>query len=138
MTLLARLRQDLPADWQSPGGEGSAWRDDPIRTVYLTIGDRRLFVSARAEGGIVGEEGSAMRVVSWKALRRSICEGVARLALDHARRGIALPAVPPWALPALSTGKSYRLHTLAEREAKLRAALAAIEAERDLITTETL
>ena len=107
-SLLDRLRQDLPAEWQHGDASSEAWHADPIRTVYLTIGERRLFVSARSDGSIVGEQGAGQRVVAWKAIRRSICEGVARIALDHARFGMAVPATPTWALPALRQGVSRR------------------------------
>ena len=53
-SLLDRLRQELPADWQHGDASSEAWYADPIRTVYLTIGDRRLFVlSGEALGGAV-------------------------------------------------------------------------------------
>ena len=133
--LLDRLRQDLPGAWQSPEEAGSfAWHSSPRRTIFLDIGERRLFVGAIARGAIVGEVCAGQRVVAWKALRRSICEGAARIALDHAREGRPIPAVPPWAQQALRTSASCRLRTLAEKEAKIRADLAKIEAERALIT----
>ena len=135
MTLLDRLRQDLPAEWQHGDASSQAWHADPIRTVYLTIGERRLFVSARADGSLVGEPGTGVRVAKWKTLRRSICDGVARLALDHAREGKPIPAVPAWAAQALRLAQANRLRTLAEREAKARQDLAKIESERALITT---
>lgn len=136
--LLDRLCHDLPGEWQHGDASSEAWHADPIRTVYLTIGDRRLFVSARSNGSIVGEQGAARRVAKWKTLRRSICEGVARIALDHAREGKAIPAVPAWAQQALRTGASYRLRTLAEKEAKIRADLAAVAGECAWLTDLTL
>ena len=137
-SLLDRLRQDLPADWQSGDASSGAWHADPVRTVYLTIGERRLFVSARADGSLVGEPGTGVRVAKWKTLRRSICEGVARLALDHAREGKPIPAVPPWAAQALRLAQANRLRTLAEREAKIRQDLAVVMGERAWLTELTL
>ena len=138
MTLLDRLRQDLPADWQpapqDPRLDG--WYADAARTVYLTIGERRLFVGARSHGGIVGEPGWGLRSARWSALHRSIRESVARLALDHAREGKPIPPVPTWAAQALRLAQANRLRTLAEREAKARQDLAAIDAERTLLTTK--
>ena len=137
-SLLDRLRQDLPADWQHGDASSEAWHADPIRTVFLTIGERRLFVSARADGSLVGEPGTGVRVAKWKTLRRSICEGVARLALDHAREGKPIPAVPPWAAQALRLAQANRLRTLAEREAKIRQDLAVVMGERAWLTELTL
>ena len=108
-SILDRLRQDLPGEWQQAESAGSqAWYADPVRTVYLQVGDDRLFVSARARGAISGPIGGGQRSIAWRDLRRSICEGVARLAIDHARRGMAVPATPAWALPALRQGMSRR------------------------------
>ena len=139
-SLLDRLRQDLPADWQQaePAKWGEAWYADPIRTVYLAVGDNRLFVSARAKGAISGPIGGGQRSMSWRDLRRSICDGVARLALDHAREGKPIPAVPTWAAQALTKALMHRAHTLAEREAKARQDLAAIDAERAILSALTL
>lgn len=135
MTLLDRLRQELPAEWQQaePAKWGEAWYADPVRTVYITVGEGRIFVSARSKGAISGPIGSGERSMSWRALRRSICDGVARLALDHAREGKPVPPVPPWAAQALRLAQANRLRTLAEREAKAHQDLATINAERVLL-----
>ena len=75
-SLLDRLRQELPADWQHGDASSEAWYADPIRTVYLTIGDRRLFVSARADGSLVGERGGvAVLPISGQLLAQAVEEG---------------------------------------------------------------
>jgi len=136
--LLDRLRQDLPAEWQTPDDAGTTgWYADAERTVYLVFGERRLFVSARPRGGLVGIIGAAQRVGSWQALRASIVEAAGRLAVDHARDGKPIPAVPPWAAKSLRFAQARRLRTLAEREAKIRQDLATVAAERALIIKET-
>jgi hypothetical protein len=133
--LLDRLRQNLPAEWQIPDdANAKGWYADAERTVYLVIGDRRLFVSARSRGGLVGTIGAAQRVGAWQALRPSIIEAAGRLAIDHAREGKPIPTVPPWAEKSLRFAQTRRLRTLAEREAKIREDLAKIEAERAIIT----
>lgn len=136
MTLLDRLRQELPADWhpapQDPRLDG--WYADAARTVYLTIGERRLFVGARSHGGIVGEPGWGLRSARWSVLRRSICEGVARLALDHAREGKPIPPIPTWAAQAICIEQVRRLGTLAGREARILADLDRLRAEQAIIT----
>jgi len=139
-TLLDRLRQDLPAEWQQaePAKWGEAWYADPVRTVYLQVGDDRLFVSARARGAISGPIGGGQRSIAWRDLRRSICEGVARLAVQHAVEGKPIPPVPTWATVALTKALSHRFDTLAEREMDYRSRLAAIEAERAILSTLTL
>ena len=137
MTLLDRLRQDLPADWQPGDASSDAWHADATRTVYLTIGERRLFVGARADGGIVGEQGKGVRVAKWKTLRRSICEGVARLALDYARRGLPVPKVPPWALPALREGAAKRRFAIGMEDELARQTIARLAAESALIIAAT-
>ncbi len=136
---LDRLRQDLPAEWQQaePAKWGEAWYADPVRTVYLQVGDDRLFVSARARGAISGPIGGGQRSIAWRDLRRSICEGVARLAVQHAVEGRQIPPVPAWAKRAVKLAQARRLRTLAEREAKIRQDLATVAAERALITKET-
>jgi hypothetical protein len=138
--LLDRLRQDLPAEWAAaePAKWDGAWYADPVRTVYLQIGDDRLFVSARARGAISGPIYGGQRSTAWRDLRRSICEGVARLALDHARQGKSIPAVPTWATAALSKALSCRYDTLAEWEMDYRSRLVAIDAERAILSTLTL
>ena len=137
-TLLDRLRQDLPGQWQSGDASSQAWHADPIRTVYLTIGERRLFVSVchgGIGGGIVGEAAKGVHSAKWKTIHRSICKGVARLALDHARQGKPIPTVPPWARSSLRWGSLDRLRVLTEREAKIRQDLAVVEAERAWLTS---
>lgn len=139
MNTLDRLRQDLPADWQIPTEAGSAaWCADPVRTVYLQIGDSRLFVSARARGAISGPIGGGQRSTTWRDLRRSICEGAARLAVQHAVEGKPIPAVPTWATPALTKALARRHDTLTEREMDYRSRLASIAAERALLSALTL
>ena len=138
--LLDRLRQDLPAEWQQaePAKWGEAWYADPIRTVFLQIGDDRLFVSARARGAISGPIGGGQRSIAWRDLRRSICDGVARLAVQHAVEGKPIPPVPAWATAALTKALTRRAHTLAEREMDYRSRLAAIDAERAILSAFTL
>ena len=137
--LLDRLRQELPGEWQQAEAAGSqAWYADPVRTVYLQIGDNRLFVSARARGAISGPIGGGQRSIAWRDLRRSICDGAARLAVQHAVEGKPIPALPTWATPALTKAISRRHDTLAEREMDYRSRLAAIDAERAILSTLTL
>ena len=137
--LLDRLRQDLPADWQQaePAKWGEAWYADPVRTVYLAVGDNRLFVSARAKGAISGPIGGGQRSMSWRDLRRSICEGVARLALDYARCGLPVPKVPPWALPALHQGAAKRRFAIGMEDELARQTIARLAAESALIIAAT-
>ena len=138
-SLLDRLRQDLPGEWQQADPAGSqAWYADPVRTVYLAVGDNSLFVSARAKGAISGPIGGGQRSMSWRDLRRSICEGVARLAVQHAVEGKPIPAVPTWATQALTKALTRRHDTLAEREMDYRSRLAAIDAERVILSALTL
>ena len=138
-SLLDRLRQDLPGEWQQAESAGSqAWHADPVRTVYLQVGDDRLFVSARARGAISGPIGGGQRSIAWRDLRRSICEGVARLAVQHAVEGKQIPPVPTWATAALTKALMRRAYILAEREMDYRSRLAAIEAERAILSTLTL
>jgi len=138
-SLLDRLRRDLPAEWQTPGdADATGWYADPIRTVYLVIGERRLFVSARPRGGLVGTVGAAQRVGAWQALRASIVDAAGRLAVDHARDGKPIPAVPPWAEKSLRVAQARRLRTLAEHEARIREDLATVAAERAWLTNLTL
>ena len=138
-SLLDRLRQELPAEWQQADPAGSqAWYADPIRTVYLQVGDDRLFVSARARGAISGPIGGGQRSIAWRDLRRSICEGVARLAVQHAVEGKQIPPVPTWATAALTKALMRRAYILTEREMDYRSRLAAIEAERTILSTLTL
>ncbi len=138
-SLLDRLRQDLPAEWQSPDDAGAAgWYADAERTVYLVIGERRLFVSARAGGSIVGEQGAGQRVVAWKALRRSICEGVARIAISNAQFGLAVPAVPAWALPALRQGVARRRFAMGMEAELAEQKLQRLARERAILSALTL
>ena len=138
--ILDRLRQELPGEWQQAESAkwDGAWYADPVRTVYLQIGDDRLFVSARARGAISGPIGGGQRSTAWRDLRRSICEGVARLAVQHAAQGKPIPPVPTWATVALTKALMHRAHTLAEREMDYRSRLAAIDAERAILSTFTL
>ncbi len=137
--LLNRLRQDLPAEWQSPDdADAKGWYADAERTVYLVIGERRLFVSARPRGGLVGIIGAAQRVGSWQALRASIVEAAGRLAVDHTCDGNPIPAVPPWAEKSLRFANVRHLRMLADREAKIREDLATVAAERAWLTDLTL
>ena len=139
-SLLDRLRQDLPGEWQQaePAKWGEAWYADPVRTVYITVGEGRIFVSARSKGAISGPIGGGQRSMSWRDLRRSICEGVARLAVQHAVEGKPIPAVPTWATQALTKALTRRHDTLAEREMDYRSRLAAIDAERVILSALTL
>jgi hypothetical protein len=138
--LLDRLRQDLPAEWQQaePAKWGEAWYADPVRTVYLQVGDDRLFVSARARGAISGPIGGGQRSIAWRDLRRSICEGVARIAIDHARRGMAVPATPAWALPALRQGVSRRRFAMGMEAELAEQKLQRLARERAILAALTL
>lgn len=135
-SLLDRLRRDLPADWQQAEAAkwGGAWYADPVRTVYLQIGDARLFVSARAKGAIAGPIGAGERSLSWRTLARSICDGAARLAIQHAQEGKPIPELPPWATPALRRAFAQRIDALAQREISYLSHVAAIKAERAILS----
>ena len=139
LLLLDRLRQELPGDWKQPTSEANpkCWYHDP-RTIMLEIGERHLLVSFRRTGGWCGQIGGGVRLSSWPDLIAGIRAAAARIAIDHARFGSPIPPVPTWATPALTKALSNRHDTLTEREMDYRSRLAAIEAERAILSTLTL
>ena len=142
--LLDRLRQDLPGAWTaisqpvvSLPANPMCWYQDP-RTVGMMIGDHALFVSFRERGGWAGGLGRGVRRHTWADLIAAIPDAAADAALLHAREGKPIPAVPPWATQALTKALMRRAHTLAEREMDYRSRLAAIDAERAILSALTL
>ena len=138
-SLLDRLRQELPGEWQpiSPRDDDGCWYRDP-RTVGVMIGDHALFVSFRQRGGWAGGLGRGVRRHKWADLIATIPDAAADVALDHAREGKSIPAVPPWAMQALFTGLARRLKTLAHADAYTTAHLNRIRTERAILSALTL
>jgi len=139
-SLLDRLRQDLPGEWQQaePAKWGEAWYADPIRTVSLQIGERTLLVSFRCTGGWVGQRGDGIRYQRWPDLITGTRAAAAQIVVDHARIGSPIPTFPTWATSAIPRALANRHNTLTRREICAREDLVRVGAERAILSTLTL
>ena len=141
--ILDRLRQDLPADWRNldalPGGAEFAWSERAIGIVALTIGEHDIVIHVYPRGD--GERAAMdwdSRLRPWEELREAICFRVAVLALVPPKHGKPIPPVPTWATPALVARHAERVAELTQSEKHFREYLAAIDAERAILSTLTL
>ena len=141
--LLDRLRQDLPGEWRDldalPGGAEFAWNERAIGIVALTIGEHDIVIHVYPRDG--GERAAMdwdSRLRPWEELREAICFRVAVLALVPPKHGKPIPPVPTWATPALVTRHAERVAELTQSERYYREYLAAIDAERAILSTLTL
>ena len=138
-SLLDRLRQDLPAEWQQANHPSKSvlWYQDP-RTVSLQIGERALFVSFRRAGGWCGQIGDGNRYSSWPTLIAGVRAAAAQIVVDHARIGSPIPTFPTWATPSIPRALANRLDTLTQREIRAREDLERVGAERKILNTLAL
>ena len=141
--ILDDLRTTLPADWRDldalPGGAEFAWSERAIGIVALTIGEHDIVIHVypRADGERAAMDWDS-RLRSWEELREAICFRVAVLALVPAKHGNPIPPVPTWAIPALIARHTERVAELTQSEKHYREYLAAIHAERAILSTLTL
>ena len=143
MTLLDRLRQELPAEWRNldalPGSAEFAWKERPIGVVALTIGEHDIVIHvySRDDGERAAMDWDS-RLRPWEELREAICSRVAMLALVPAKHGKPIPPVPMWATPALVARHAERMAELTQSDRHFREYLAANESERAILSTLAL
>lgn len=133
------LCKTLPADWQQvePPAKICQWRHDP-RTVYLQIGDGRVYVSLRSRGGHTGGECWGTRHASWSALLEGAAKAVAHAAVFPTHAGKPIADVPPWAREALLREVERESSAAAHHEARVVAELRRIQARRAALQAFTL
>ncbi len=133
------LCKTLPADWQQvePPAKICQWRHDP-RTVYLQIGDGRVYVSLRSRGGHTGGEYWGTRHASWSALLEGAAKAVAHAAIFPTHAGKPIADVPPWAREALCHEVARESRVNLSDEARLVAHLERVRARRAALQAFTL
>jgi hypothetical protein len=133
------LREALPAEWQQvdPPAKICQWRHDP-RTVYLQIGDGRVYVSLRSRGGHTGGESWGTRHASDSALLDGAAKAVAHAAVFPTHAGKPIADVPPWAREALLREVERESRANAQDEARVVAEIRRIQDRRAALQAFTL
>lgn len=134
--ILTHLHQHFPADWKqapSPSSRLHFWYETPGLSAYLEIGDGRLYVRWFDDSNPRGQYGGAGVDLTLTQTRAALDEAlplaVAKVALDHARRGLPVPAVPEWAKKTLDAEVKRRLGALGVKRAQVGAELVKVDAE---------
>lgn len=131
--LLEYLFTHYMADWKpaEPPAPGSLalWFEEPNTCAYLKIGESRLYVRWRkGKGGQYGFDGW-FRICPRKELNASIPSIVAGVALNEAKYGRPVPAVPEWAKQELLVQGTERLADFNQKAVSARALADRLEAE---------
>lgn len=134
--ILTHLHQHFHADWKQaplPNYPLHFWYEAPKLAAYLEIGDGRLYVRWFDDSNPRGQYGGAgvdLTVTQTRAaLDEALPLAVAKAALDHARRGLAVPAVPEWVQKTLDAEVKRRLGALGVKRGQVEAELVKVDVE---------